>query len=228
MGLASKTTSREWERCTRSWKTGRARQQPIREQSVVRLVGVPGGRLARSSCNRYWARYRLSVRSLEGWLRLGMDLQPLVRARGVLGRNLLMATVSASLGAEAVGFLIVHRMVQPLRLLTERLRRAQAGDFELVSSVMLPPASSEYSHLLRGYNDLVDALGEREAMAVRLAQRERESVLGRLAATVAHEVRNPLGGTTTALAPCASSATIRMCGPRASTWPPAKGDAPLT
>ena len=36
-------------------------------------------------------------------------------------------------------------------------------------------------------------------MAARLAERERESVLGRLAATVAHEVRNPLGGMTTAL-----------------------------
>ena len=34
---------------------------------------------------------------------------------------------------------------------------------------------------------------------LRLAQRERESVLGRLAATVAHEVRNPLGGMSTAL-----------------------------
>jgi two-component system, OmpR family, sensor kinase len=95
--------------------------------------------------------------------------------------------------------MIVHRMVQPLRLLTERLRRAQAGDFERVSPGMLPPASSEYGRLLRGYNDLVDALGEREAMAARLAQRERESVLGRLAATVAHEVRNPIGGMSTAL-----------------------------
>src|ERR1700761_2882838 len=110
-----------------------------------------------------------------------------------------MATVSASLGAGAIGFIIVHRMVQPLRLLTEHLRRAQVGDFERVSPGMLPPASSEYGRLLRGYNDLVDALGEREAMAVRLAQRERESVLGRLAATVAHEVRNPLGGMSTAL-----------------------------
>jgi two-component system, OmpR family, sensor kinase len=53
--------------------------------------------------------------------------------------------------------------------------------------------------LLRGYNDLVDAISEREALAAALAQRERESVLGRLAATVAHEVRNPLGGMATAL-----------------------------
>jgi signal transduction histidine kinase len=110
-----------------------------------------------------------------------------------------MATIAASLGAAAIGFMIVHRMVQPLRLLTERLRRAQAGDFERVSPGMLPPASSEYGRLLRGYNDLVDALSEREAMAARLAQRERESVLGRLAATVAHEVRNPIGGMSTAL-----------------------------
>lgn len=83
--------------------------------------------------------------------------------------------------------------------MTERLRRAQAGDFQRVSPALLPPATGEYGRLLRGYNDLVDAIGEREALAARLAQRERESVLGRLAATIAHEVRNPLGGMSTAL-----------------------------
>jgi signal transduction histidine kinase len=132
-------------------------------------------------------------------LYVALELKPLIAERHTLRRNLLMATVAASLGAAAIGFMIVNRMVQPLRLLTERLRRAQAGDIEQVSPGMLPPASSEYGRLLRGYNDLVDALGEREAMAARLAQRERESVLGRLAATVAHEVRNPLGGMSTAL-----------------------------
>ena len=95
--------------------------------------------------------------------------------------------------------LIVHRMVRPVRLLTDRLRRAQAGDFDRVPPGMLPPPSSEYGRLLRGYNDLVDALAERDALASRLAERERESVLGRLAATLAHEVRNPLGGMATAL-----------------------------
>jgi two-component system, OmpR family, sensor kinase len=132
-------------------------------------------------------------------LYVALELKPLIQERYALRRNLLMATVAASLGAAAIGFMIVRRMVQPLRLLTERMRRAQAGDFERVSPIMLPPASSEYGRLLRGYNDLVDAFREREALAATLAQRERESVLGRLAATVAHEVRNPLGGMSTAL-----------------------------
>ena len=132
-------------------------------------------------------------------LYVALELKPLIQERHTLSRKLLAATVLAGLGAAAIGFLIVRRMVQPIRLLTERLRRAQAGDFDLVPSGMLPPASGEFGRLLRVYNDLVDAFREREALTARLAERERESVLGRLAATVAHEVRNPLGGMSTAL-----------------------------
>jgi methyl-accepting chemotaxis protein len=105
-----------------------------------------------------------------------LELKPLIQERRALRRTLLAVTVAASLGAAAAGFMIVRRMVLPIRLLTDRLRRAQAGDFEPVMPTRLPPASSEYGRLLRGYNDLVDALGEREAMAARLAQREQESV----------------------------------------------------
>jgi signal transduction histidine kinase len=132
-------------------------------------------------------------------LYVALELKPLLEERRELRRNLLVATILAGLGAAGLGSLIVHRMVRPVRLLTDRLRRAQAGDFDRVPSPMLPPPSSEYGRLLRGYNDLVDALAEREALAARLAERERESVLGRLAATLAHEVRNPLGGMATAL-----------------------------
>jgi len=132
-------------------------------------------------------------------LYVALDLKPLLAERRALRRSLMIASILVSLGAAGVGFLVVHRMIRPVRLLTDRLRRAQAGIFDRVPDGMLPPAASEYGRLLRGYNDLIDALGEREALAARLAERERESVLGRLAATLAHEVRNPLGGMTTAL-----------------------------
>jgi two-component system OmpR family sensor kinase len=130
---------------------------------------------------------------------VGLELKPLIQERRDLHEELLVATVLAGLGAALVGFVVVRRMVSPVQALTERLRRAGAGDFSRVPACWLPSAASEFGQLLRGYNDLVGALEEREAMAVRLAERERESVLGRLAATVAHEVHNPLGGIATAV-----------------------------
>jgi two-component system, OmpR family, sensor kinase len=132
-------------------------------------------------------------------LYVALELRPLLDERLVLRNHLLIATIVAGLIAAAIGYLVVRRMVLPVRLLTDRLRRAQAGDLEPVPSDLLPPTSSEYGRLLLGYNGLVRAFMEREALAVRLAQRERESMLGRLAAMVAHEVRNPLGGMSTAL-----------------------------
>ncbi len=130
---------------------------------------------------------------------VALELKPLIEERRALHRELLVATVLAGVCAALIGFLIVRRMVMPVRLLTDHLRRAQAGSFDPVPPGAPPPEASEYGRLLRGYNDLVTALGEREALAARLAERERESVLGRLAATVAHEVHNPLGGISTAV-----------------------------
>ncbi len=132
-------------------------------------------------------------------LYVALELKPMIEERHALQRKLITATALAGIIAAAAGFLIVRRMEAPVRLLTTRLKCAQAGDLSGVPEAMLPPASSEYGRLLRGYNDLAVAVREREALSKRLAERERDSVLGRLAATVAHEVRNPLAGMSTAL-----------------------------
>jgi two-component system, OmpR family, sensor kinase len=173
---------------------------PLHDADLRRQLEQGGGFVFDEKTGTGWAA-RAIVRDGKhvADLYVAVELKPLIEERQALRRKLLLASVLAGSGAAAFGFLIVRRMVLPVRLLAERLRRAQAGDFERVSFAMLPPASSEYGRLLRGYNDLVDAISERELLAARLAQRERESVLGRLAATVAHEVRNPLGGMSTAL-----------------------------
>jgi len=175
-------------------------EDPFHDGGLRQRLEAQGGFFFDTDTGLGWAS-RAIVRNGDhvADLYVALELKPLVEERQILRRKLLVATVLASLGASAIGFLIVRRMDLPVRLLADRLRRAQAGDFDRVPPALLPPASSEYGRLLRGYNDLVEALGEREALAARLAERERESVLGRLAATVAHEVRNPLGGMTTAL-----------------------------
>jgi two-component system, OmpR family, sensor kinase len=175
-------------------------EDPIHDAKLRRELEQGDGFVFDADTGTGWAS-RAIVRDGDhiADLYVAVGLKPLIAERRTLHRKLLFATVIAGLGAAVIGFLVVRHMVSPVELLTERLRRAQAGDFDRVSTAMLPPASSEYGRLLRGYNDLVDAIGEREALAARLAQRERESVLGRLAATVAHEVRNPLGGMSTAL-----------------------------
>jgi two-component system, OmpR family, sensor kinase len=173
---------------------------PLHDADLRRQLEQGGGFVFDGKTGTGWA-VRAIVRDGKhvADLYVAVELKPLIEDRQALQRQLLLASVLAGSGAAAIGFLIVRRMVLPVRLLAERLRRAQAGDFERVSFALLPPASSEYGRLLRGYNDLIDAISERELLAAKLAQRERESVLGRLAATLAHEVRNPLGGMSTAL-----------------------------
>jgi two-component system, OmpR family, sensor kinase len=182
---------------------------PLRDAALQRQLKLGDGFVIDAHNGTGWAS-RAIVRNGDhvADLYVAVELKALTREREALRRKLLVATVIAGFGAAAIGYMIVRRMVLPVRLLTRRLRRAQAGDFEHVSPESLPPASSEYGRLLRGYNDLIYAIGEREALAATLAQRERDSVLGRLAATVAHEVRNPLGGMSTALD------TVRKYGDR--------------
>ena len=72
-------------------------------------------------------------------LYVAVELKALLAERQSIRRNLLLATVFAGLAAAAIGFLIVRRMISPVRLLTEQLRRAQAGDLKPVSPELLPP-----------------------------------------------------------------------------------------
>jgi len=173
---------------------------PLHDADLGRRLEQEGGFVFDEHSGTGWAS-RAIVRDGNhvADLFVAVELKALLAERQAVRWQLLFATVLAGLGAAIAGFWIVGRMLSPVRLLTELLRRAQSGDLERVSPALFPHSSTEYGRLFNGYNDLIDAIDEREVLAARLAQRERDSVLGRLAATVAHEVRNPLGGMSTAL-----------------------------
>ena len=54
--------------------------------------------------------------------------------------------------------------------------------------------------LFRRFNQVADAVNERQALSARLAQKQKAAVIGKLASGLAHEVNNPLGGLFNAVA----------------------------
>jgi signal transduction histidine kinase len=123
-----------------------------------------------------------------------LDVSELRAQRRQLRATLILAVILVSAAAAFVGSSVIRRIVAPLHLITERLKRAQGGRIEPLPAAELEGASTELRELVGGFNALAAALEEREALAQRLAERERNAVLGRLAAAIAHEVRNPLAG----------------------------------
>lgn len=117
------------------------------------------------------------------------------RRRGLTLALMLVDLLLAAVAALLAIFFSRHLM-RPFLAVTAALDRAAAGHFD---SLPVNTRDSEASRLASAFNLMVRRLREREELATRLAERERAAVLGRLAASVAHEVRNPLAGMLTAL-----------------------------
>lgn len=100
----------------------------------------------------------------------------------------------------AAGWLLVARMMRPVRILSEHLGVAQETLAVAIPEAVVSQTRGEFQRLFRGYNALVRSMKEREDLGKRLAEEKRLGSLGRLASTVAHEINNPLGGLFNALA----------------------------
>ncbi len=110
-----------------------------------------------------------------------------------------------------LGLLLLRRLQRPLDLLTQHLQQAGEAGPAPVPESDIPRTDRETERLLLAYNRMASAARERETLITRMAEQEREAVLGRMAATIAHEVRNPLAGVRTAVD------TLRKFGDRPDT-----------
>jgi signal transduction histidine kinase len=128
-----------------------------------------------------------------------LDLSDLVRNRRDLEVALVLtAALLAAIGA-ALTALVVRQVLRPLLAVTRALDRAGGGDLAPLPAGEAAPPAIEAGRVALAFNSMVARLAERERLAAKLAERERAVLLGRLVATVAHEVRNPIAGMLTAV-----------------------------
>jgi len=85
------------------------------------------------------------------------------------------------------------RMVAPLRLVTRRLSRIGSGDLANLEPGLYP-YRDEIGQLYVAYDQMAGELREKVALKQEVIKTERMAAVGRLTASIAHEINNPLGG----------------------------------
>ena len=98
------------------------------------------------------------------------------------------------------------RMVAPLQLVTQRLSRINAGELTPLDP-HLYPYRDEVGALYLAYRQMLDAMKEKLALEQEVVKQEKMAAVGRLTASIAHEINNPLGGMLNAVS------TLKRYGP---------------
>lgn len=171
-----------------------APQWPLVEEVLARQLApapVTGARQATKltlASGRFTALLRPLGEEADGprhWLAL---LRP-TAAEEAWQRRIAIGLLSITGGAFALVLLVGHhlarRITRPIQELAVAARELAAGGRPRVAVA----ASGEVAELTEAFNSMVARLDETEQ---RQMEAERQAVAGRLAAAVAHEVRNPL------------------------------------
>ena len=98
-----------------------------------------------------------------------------------------------------LGWIWGRRMVAPLATLTRCMARIGKSDISQLDCPVLGGGDDEIGQLGRQFQLLINDLKGKRALEQQLISQERLAAIGRVAAGVAHEINNPLGGLLTAI-----------------------------
>lgn len=101
----------------------------------------------------------------------------------------LLYTLALLLATALLTSILVWRFTRPIKSLSIAARRVAGGDF---TSRVPADRVDEMGSLAAAFNEMTAKLGRARELETQLHQAEKGAVVGRLAAAIAHEIRNPL------------------------------------